>query len=79
VRSEKPDAAIFHTALEQAGAAPHETVHVGDSRHADVEGARACGITPVLLDRRGRYTSEQVGGAHVIRTLEELPPLLDHL
>ncbi len=52
---EKPDARIFQAALEAAGVAPAELLHVGDSLHADVAGARAAGITAVLVDRRGRY------------------------
>lgn len=78
VRSEKPDPAIFRAALERAQTRPEETLHVGDSLHADIGGARACGITPVLLDRRGRYSPEETGGASIIRSLAELPPLLDH-
>jgi REG-2-like HAD superfamily hydrolase len=77
VRSEKPHPAIFRAALERAGTRPGETLHVGDSLSADVGGAKASGITPVLLDRRGRYTADQVDGATIIRSLEELLPLLD--
>lgn len=77
VRSEKPDSAIFRAALERAQTRPEETLHVGDSLHADVGGARACGIIPVLLDRRGRYSPEQTAGASIIRSLAELPALLD--
>lgn len=77
VRSEKPDPAIFRAALERSGRPATETLHVGDSLHADVRGAQAVGITPVLLDRRGRYTAEQTRGARVIRSLAELPPLLE--
>jgi REG-2-like HAD superfamily hydrolase len=77
VRSEKPDPAIFRAALARSGVRPEETLHVGDSLHADVGGARACGITPVLLDRRGRYTPDQVQGGRLIRSLAELPDLLD--
>lgn len=47
---EKPAAGIFHAALEQAGTVPDRTLHVGDLYHADVLGARACGIHPALLD-----------------------------
>lgn len=47
---EKPDPRIFAHALEAAGAAPETTVHVGDLHAADVVGARAVGIHPVLLD-----------------------------
>jgi hypothetical protein len=41
-----------------------------------VGGARAAGIHPVLLDRRGRYTAAEAGGATIIRSLAELPSLL---
>lgn len=77
VRREKPDPAIFHEALQRAGVAPEQVLHVGDSLHADVGGAQAAGIRPVLLDRRGRYSPDQVRGATLIRSLAELPPLLD--
>jgi putative hydrolase of the HAD superfamily len=77
VRSEKPHPAIFRAALERAGTRPEETLHVGDSLTADVGGARASGIVPVLLDRRGRYTPDEAAGATIIRSLEELPALLD--
>lgn len=77
VRSEKPQPAIFHAALERAGAAPTEALHIGDSLHADAGGARGVGITPVLLDRRGRYPAERTAGITVIRSLSELPPFLD--
>lgn len=77
VRLEKPDPAIFHAALARARVAATQALHVGDSLHADVGGARATGITPVLIDRRGRYARERIGEVTVIRSLAELPPLLD--
>jgi putative hydrolase of the HAD superfamily len=46
---EKPSPQIFEEALEKAGVKPEEVIHVGDSYDADVLGARAVGITPVLL------------------------------
>lgn len=49
----KPDAAIFAPALELAGCAPGEALHVGDSPAEDVAGARAAGIRALLLDRAG--------------------------
>lgn len=80
VQLEKPDPAIFHAALDRAGVRPDEALHVGDSLHADAGGARNAGLTPVLIDRRGRYAArpEYVpAGVAVIRTLDELMPLLD--
>jgi putative hydrolase of the HAD superfamily len=50
---EKPDAAIFARALERLGARPEETVHVGDIPELDGVGARAAGVFPLLVDRRG--------------------------
>jgi putative hydrolase of the HAD superfamily len=49
----KPDPAIFQPALELAGCGPDEAIHVGDTREEDVEGARAAGIRPLLIDRGG--------------------------
>ncbi len=60
VGSEKPDVSIFRLALRQLGADPQLTIHVGDTYTADVLGARAAGITPVLVaraDRRPRLSS----------------------
>jgi putative hydrolase of the HAD superfamily len=51
--SRKPEPGIFATALELAGCAPEEALHVGDTREEDVEGARAAGIPALLLDRDG--------------------------
>jgi HAD superfamily hydrolase (TIGR01509 family) len=47
---EKPDARIFEHALQQSGARPGRTLHVGDLYHADVTGARSAGIHALLLD-----------------------------
>ena len=48
---EKPDPRIFAIALEQAGCAPDELLHVGDSLVNDVQGAQQAGITAVWLNR----------------------------
>ena len=47
---EKPDPRIFEKALEVCGADAARTIHVGDLYAADVLGARAAGVHPVLLD-----------------------------
>ena len=46
----KPDPAIFAIALERCGVPPEHAIHVGDTPAADVDGARAAGVTPVLVD-----------------------------
>jgi len=52
---EKPDPRIFGLALRALDIRPEQAIHVGDSVAADVEGARAAGIRPLLLDRQRRY------------------------
>jgi HAD superfamily hydrolase (TIGR01509 family) len=53
---EKPDPRIFQYALEEIGARPERTLHVGDIYHADVEGARGAGIHALLLDPYGDWS-----------------------
>jgi putative hydrolase of the HAD superfamily len=48
---QKPHRAIFEHALEVMGVPADAAIHVGDSYRADVLGARAAGIEPVLIDR----------------------------
>jgi putative hydrolase of the HAD superfamily len=55
VRLAKPDPQLFETALRRADAIGDYAVHIGDSYVLDVLGARAAGITPVLLDRQRRH------------------------
>jgi HAD superfamily hydrolase (TIGR01509 family) len=52
---EKPDPRFFRLALDQSGAEPATTIHVGDLYHVDVVGARAAGLRGVLLDEAGLY------------------------
>ncbi|HXV75457.1 MAG TPA: HAD family hydrolase, partial [Candidatus Polarisedimenticolaceae bacterium] len=71
---EKPDPAIFRIALERLGKQAQTTVFVGDLPAVDVAGARAAGITPILLDRHDLYPDT---GSHRIRSIGDLPRLLD--
>lgn len=68
----KPEAEIFERALSLAGVAPSEAMHLGDSPLEDVEGARAAGITPVLLRRDG---ASGPPGVTTIASLAELEAL----
>jgi putative hydrolase of the HAD superfamily len=70
----KPDGAIFARALALAGVDRAAAWHVGDSVAADVEGALAAGIRPVLIARDG--SGAPPDGVPVIRGLDELPGLI---
>ena len=76
VRHAKPDPALFATALRRADAIPDYALHIGDSYLLDVLGARAAGITPVLLDRAGRHDPAALD-CMVVRDLYGLLALLD--
>jgi putative hydrolase of the HAD superfamily len=54
---EKPDPRIFHLALERAGVAAAEAVYVGDLYSIDVVGARAAGLSAILMDPGGCWGS----------------------
>jgi len=72
-RREKPGPALFRSALERAGVAAPESMHVGDDLDKDYKSAIDAGLGAVLLDRAQRhegFRGERIG------SLVELPPLL---
>ncbi len=73
---EKPDPAIYRLAVERAGVHPSRAVHIGDSPTMDMEPARAAGLTPVLLDRAGRYPAAPYDR---LEDLKGLLPLVSNL
>lgn len=80
-RSCKPDRRFFELALEKAGRPAGEVLFVGDSPEHDIQGARALGMTSVLIVEEGTPPPLQSGAAehephHEIRALGELLELL---
>jgi putative hydrolase of the HAD superfamily len=79
VGAAKPDPRIFAVALGLAGVDADAAWHVGDSVDADVEGALAAGLHPVLVARDdGADGRLAPAGARVIATLAELPALAEY-
>jgi putative hydrolase of the HAD superfamily len=75
---EKPHPRIFEWALDKAGVAPAEAIHVGDHPIADVQGAIGVGIGAVLIDRWSRHASDEVpDDVPIIGSLTELLPIVD--
>ncbi len=70
---QKPDERIFERALADLNVKPSEAVHVGDLFEADVVGARAAGIVPVLVDREGRYPEANCLTVKNVGDLRNLP------
>ena len=73
---EKPDPEIYRIAIARAGVAPDRCVHVGDSPRTDMEPAEEVGITPILIDRAGRYPESRYAR---IQELTELFPLISEM
>jgi putative hydrolase of the HAD superfamily len=67
---EKPDPRLFAVALERMGISAAESVYVGDLYHVDVVGARAAGLTAVLLDPLDAYAALPVRRARTIADLD---------
>jgi 2-haloalkanoic acid dehalogenase type II len=77
-RSYKPHAGIFETALARTGWAADRVVHVGDSLHSDVGGAKGVGLTAVWVCRAERISD--IGTAqpdHELTDLRELLALIE--
>jgi putative hydrolase of the HAD superfamily len=55
---EKPEPRIFQIALERAGVAPGDALHVGDNPVDDWQGARNVGMRALLIDREANERSD---------------------
>lgn len=75
-RHSKPSPALYELALQRTNSIGDYTLHIGDSYIHDVLGARAVGITPVLLDRPRRLSAENVD-CLLVHSLYELLDLLE--
>lgn len=70
----KPDPRIFELACDRLGVTPGRCAHVGDHYYADVLGARAVGMRPVLIDRHG--VGLESAGVARLTTLDDLEEAL---
>lgn len=70
---EKPDPEIFRIALERMSVSPESAVFLGDVPSVDIVGARAAGLTAVLLDRHDLYATVD---APRLRSIADLPDWL---
>jgi 2-haloalkanoic acid dehalogenase type II len=77
-RSCKPDPGIFRQALERTGAPAEQVLFVGDSPEHDIAGARALGMTTVLIREDGAVPPGAGAGraAEAHHTIEQIPELL---
>lgn len=76
VGAAKPDGRLFEAALELAGCAAEQAIHVGDSIETDVAGATVAGIAPVLVARDAGAPANVPPGTPVVRSLMDLAAAL---
>jgi putative hydrolase of the HAD superfamily len=70
---EKPHPEIFRQALQAMGAAPQESLYVGDVYSVDYLGATGAGMRAILMDVPGAYREK---GLPRVESLEELQATL---
>ena len=78
VNKRKPSPEIFKTALKILGVSASETIFVGDTIDADVEGPKAVGMKVIYIERREQKKSEKFCPDQTIKSLIELPLALEH-
>ena len=71
----KPNPAIFEYVMDRVGVLPGETVHVGDSVEADMEGASASEITPIWI----KTPDQGFWSGHAISRFSDLPGFLEKM
>jgi putative hydrolase of the HAD superfamily len=79
VNVRKPNPEIFKHALEKLGVSPKETVFVGDTVDADIQGAGKAGMRTVYIERRPQKDLENATPTVTIKRLDELPSALEKL
>lgn len=70
----KPHPSMVLTAMEETGVLPEHTVMIGDTSY-DIDMGRAAGVCTIAVDW-GFHPAERLGADHIIRSFDELAPLL---
>lgn len=65
----KPNRLIFEYALNLAKTHPHQSLMIGDSLEADVEGAKASGIEAIFFGKDSEYSGLQIQHLNELKTL----------
>jgi HAD superfamily hydrolase (TIGR01549 family) len=72
----KPDARLFHEALQRGGATANTAVHIGDHPGDDIAGAQQAGLRAIWFNPTGKaWEADRLPDAE-IRSLTDLPGLL---
>lgn len=67
----KPNPKIFNYALQQADAVPEESIMIGDSLEADIQGAINVGIDAIYFDYKNVNSEEQYNTVTELRAIKD--------
>jgi putative hydrolase of the HAD superfamily len=77
VNKRKPSPEIFQKALAKLGIEAENTVFVGDTIDADVQGPRSVGMKTIYIERRVQKEIENTRPDEIIKDLNQLPAALE--
>jgi putative hydrolase of the HAD superfamily len=77
VNKRKPSPEIFKSTLRLLDVSATETIFVGDTIDADVEGPKAIGMKTIYIERRPQKASEKFCPDQTIKSLSELPLVIE--
>ena len=69
----KPDPAIFRLCLSAMGVRPKEAIYVGDVPEFDVAGAKATGMSSILI---GGWGADGPEPDYAVKGMDEIPPIV---
>ncbi|KAH3778150.1 haloacid dehalogenase-like hydrolase domain-containing protein 3 isoform X2 [Dreissena polymorpha] len=75
-RFAKPDAGIFHLALEKAGVKACDAVHIGDHVVNDYNGSMNVGINGILYASSIKNIPENIDKSHIVSSLLDVIPIV---
>lgn len=76
VNVRKPDPAIFRLCLSAMKVRPNQAIYVGDAPEFDVAGARAAGMSSILI---GNKNADGPAPDFEVEGMEEIPPIVANL
>ena len=79
VNKRKPSPEIFEKASNTLQVLPSETVFVGDTLDADIDGAKSAGMKAIYIERKVESTADHATPDKRIKSLTELPSVLENL
>jgi putative hydrolase of the HAD superfamily len=77
INKRKPSPEIFEKALEKLGVDAEDTVFVGDTVEADIQGAKSAGMKTIYIERRAQKEAEQFCPDQTIKNLNQLTAALE--